>query len=105
MAAKRLPGSRRKKPVRTAHTVKNVGEYFTDQYRCACGWLSDRYYDLPEACLDAWLLHLDEVNAPPPAEFIDRQARLVAERQQHLQSLYDNRRAIDQQIAAVRPKR
>jgi hypothetical protein len=76
----------------------------SDQYKCSCGWISEGYWDLESAAFDEWLLHAYDVKQEIRPSFVERQSTLVADRAQTLARLEAQKKRIDKQIKALKPK-
>jgi len=72
----------KKKPKHIVEYVKQTGG-FTDQFKCSCGWLSNGYWDLPEAAWDEWLVHAFDTKTEVREVDKASQARAVKERDDH----------------------
>ena len=43
------------------HVSQYVGASMSDQYKCSCGWKSNRFWDLVEAAIDEWINHAKDI--------------------------------------------
>lgn len=91
---------------RKTHIVEYVqsGSH-SDQYKCSCGWLSNGYWDLESAAFDEWLLHAYDVKQEIRPTFMERQARVVADRAKRLARLEGQKESINKQIDRLKPKK
>lgn len=49
------------KAARPQHVCKPKSDGMSDKVKCSCGWESNGYWDMMEAALDEWLMHLAEI--------------------------------------------
>lgn len=103
-ATKKTP-SKARPPRGAKHFVEYVAlGGHSDSYKCICGWKSNGYWDLVEAAWDEWLLHAHDTGTEIRPKDFDRQAKVIAARDKHLNTLKANRDNLNVQIARLEPK-